>query len=525
MDLLPSKATFAPGEPIEIEVRGATGPVHLSLWHLDRRVAESTLPAGAPTTRFPAQPEGGYGVEADGARTAVDVLADPLTRPRYGFVAGYGAGRETRGVADNVRRLHLNAVQFYDWMYRHAELLPPQDAFEDALGRRLSLDTVRRLVQAVQAAGASALGYAAVYAAGSEAWPSWRQEGLFRADGTAWTLGDDFLWNVDPTSESWQAHLARELRSAVERVGFDGFHLDQYGAPKRALRADGTVVDLARAFPALIDRLADALPEARLIFNNVNDFPTWTTTRARQHATYIEVWPPHVRLGHLAELIAKARALGPDRTPILAAYLSTYREDETSAAAAERLLLATAWSHGSGALLHGEEDAVLTDPYYVDHHRQDPAALEATRRSYDFAVRYGDLLFDREAVDITRTVLGGINSEVRVEAAVPVSTDAEPGALWARAVRTRRGLLLSLIDLSPQTDDHWDAGKRPGRALSGVRLAVERVRRSAPAFLFADPDDRPGLVAIPSVPEGRHDVVELPPFRSWALVWIRDGDG
>ncbi|MEJ2357618.1 MAG: glycoside hydrolase family 66 protein [Deinococcales bacterium] len=525
MELLPSKATFAPGEAIEIEVRGATGPVGLSLWHLDRRVAEATLPAGETTAGFPAQPEGGYGVEADGVRTAVDVLADPLARPRYGFVSDYADGRATEGVADNVRRLHLNAVQFYDWMYRHAELLPPQDAFEDALGRRLSLDAVRRLVQAVQSAGASALGYAAVYAAGREAWSRWRDQGLFRADGTPWSLGEDFLWNVDPTSERWLAHLATDLRAAMERVGFDGFHLDQYGAPKRAQRADGTVVDLARAFPALIDRLADELPGARLIFNNVHDVPTWTTARTRQHATYIEVWPPHVRLRHLAELVGKALALGPDRTPILAAYLSTYREDEEAASAAERLLLATVWSHGGGALLHGEEDAVLTDPYYVDHHRLGPASLAATRRSYDFAVRYGDLLFDRGAVDVTRTVLGGINQEIRVEAAVPVTVDPEPGALWARAVRTRRGLLLSLLDLSPQADDLWDAGKRPGRPLTGVRVAVERVGGSAPAFRFAEPDERPAMLALEPEPEGRDDVVELPPFGTWALVWIRDDEG
>ena len=99
--------------------------------------------------RFDPQPEGGYGVEAAGARTAIDVLSEPLSRPRYGFVSDYSPGRETAGVCEGVRRLHLNAVQFYDWMYRHASLLPPQEDFEDSLGRRLSLDTVRRLAAAV----------------------------------------------------------------------------------------------------------------------------------------------------------------------------------------------------------------------------------------------------------------------------------------------------------------------------------------------------------------------------------------
>ena len=75
-----------------------------------------------------------------------------VRRPRGPAFAGpvrvrvdYTAGRDVEGVVDNFHRLHLNAVQFYDWMYRHARLLPPTDDFVDPLGRELSLATVRRL--------------------------------------------------------------------------------------------------------------------------------------------------------------------------------------------------------------------------------------------------------------------------------------------------------------------------------------------------------------------------------------------
>ena len=136
-ELLPAKATFAPGEPIVVEARDVRGAVRLL--HLDRLVAEASVDDGVVT--FPPQPEGGYGVDANDASTAVDVLADPLTRPRYGFVSHYEADRVVDGVVENVRRFHLNAVQFYDWMYRHAKLMPPSDEFEDALGQTVSLAT------------------------------------------------------------------------------------------------------------------------------------------------------------------------------------------------------------------------------------------------------------------------------------------------------------------------------------------------------------------------------------------------
>ena len=519
IDVLPTKATFAPGDPIAIDVGGVAGPTDVMLWHLDRLVATVTVEPGETAT-FPPQPEGGYGVEVGGETSALDVLADPLSRPRYGFVSHYEPGRDTAGVADQVRRLHLNAVQFYDWMYRHAQLLPPQDEFDDALGQPISLATVRDLAEAVRRAGSLPLAYAAVYAVGKQERARWADVALTRSDGTPWTLGDDFLWIIDPTDERWLRFFAGELRAAADNVGFAGFHLDQYGAPKRALRPDGTVVDLARGFPLLIDRIAAELPDARLIFNNVNDFPTETTARADQDAIYIEVWPPHDELGHLAGLATKARLLAPGKPVIVAAYLSQFTRDEATASAAERLLLATVFSHGASVLLHGEERAVLTDPYYVRHADVQDATREVSRRYYDFAVRYGDLLFDPTAVDVTRTHIAPETQEVTVVAPVPVATDCVAGALWARVIGGARGLLVSLVDLSRQNDVLWKAPKCPPRPLADVRLRVERT--ASTSIRFASPESSPSLQRLEPRREGRHDVVTLPPFSTWGLVWISD---
>lgn len=513
------KATFAPGEPVEVELRGATAPFDVSLTHLDRVVATVSVQPGEAVARFPPQPEGGYGVEGAEATTALDVLTDPLTRPRYGFVSHYEQGRDASGVVGLVRRLHLNAVQFYDWMYRHARLLPPTDEYEDALGQRLSLSTVRRLAAGVRSAGSLPFGYAAVYAVGKDERAEWDDIALLRVDGEPWTLGDDFLWIVDPTDERWLRSFASQLDEAADKVGFAGFHLDQYGAPKRAVRRDGGIVDLAEAFPRLVDRLADALTGSRLIFNNVNDFPTWATARARQAATYIEVWPPHEHLAHLGSLVTKARLLAPDRGVILAAYLAPFVDDEETARAAERLLLATVFSHGGSALLHGEERAVLTEAYYVRHAKVSDATLDTARRYFDFAVRYGDLLYDPAATDVTRSHLGGENGEVVVEAPVPVATDCLPGMLWARVVRCTRGLLVSLIDLSAQTTVAWNVPKHRGGAVAGVRVALERAADAT--ILFASPESSPALRTLASRREGRYDVVSVPPFSTWALLWVR----
>ncbi len=155
------------------------------------------------------------------------------------------------------------------------------------------------------------------------------------------------------------------------------------------------------------------------------------------------------------------------------------------------------------------------------HARQSPDSLELTRRWYDFAVRHGDLLFDRSAVDVTGSYLGGINKELKIDAPVPVSVECAPGTLWARAVRGVHGMLVHLIDLSPQTDDRWNEAREPGRPLEGVRLHIERVARRR-SVRFADPDSAPRLQPLATTLEGRHDVVAVPPFRTWAVIWISD---
>jgi dextranase len=517
-------AGFRPGEPIAIELRGITAG-DLVAWRLDE-VAASVPVEGQTLVVLPPLPVGGYLVEARHrgqvvATTAVDVRADPLSRPRYGFVADFSAGRDVEPVVENARRLHLNAIQFYDWMYRHAALVPPQEEYDDPLGRRLSLATVRRLANELAAAAALPLAYAAVYAVGRDEWPQWGDAGLYRPDGTPWTLGEDFLWIVDPSDPDWLEHFVGELRRATGAVGFAGFHLDQYGAPKRALRSDGGVVDLAVAFPRLIESVHAALPASRLIFNNVNDFPTWSTAPTSQDATYIEVWPPHTRLDHLARLVQDARAIA--RKPvILAAYLSVFAEaPEDRALDAARLVMATVFSHGGSHLLAGEDGSLLIDPYYARNYRATPGALDVLRRWYDFAIAHGDLLFD-DVQDVTRSLVGGVNEDLRVHAEVPVGVDAEPGAVWVRAVETPHGLAVHLIDLTQATELAWDAPKSPPVMRADTRLDV-LAPTGAVRVWVASPETLPRLTPVDVRADGVYAMAALPPWQTWAVVLVRHG--
>ncbi|MDP9026038.1 MAG: hypothetical protein M3N46_00595, partial [Actinomycetota bacterium] len=447
-------------------------------------------------------------------------------RMRYGFTVDYRPNRDPAGLAETVRRLHLTDIQFYDWAYRHAELLGGGEIYDDALGQPVSLDTVRELVRVVNAAGARALGYAAVYAVGPEEWDGWKHDALLTASGEPYGLGD-FLFLVDPAAVDWLASFTGQLVASIASVGFDGFHLDQYGYPKRATGPDGSCVDVAESFVDLISASRAAAPESRLVFNNVNDFPTWRTAAAPQDALYIEVWHPHDTLDDLARVVTRARAVGGSLPVVIAAYQLIY--DSVPAPVADRstaLTMATLFSHGATHLLAGEADRILVDPYYVRNHPVASSTSALLTRWYDFLVEHDALLVDSGIVDVTGSMAGDYNGDCLVGFdAATISTNASPGSIWQRVTQVGDGLVVHLINLIGQPDSLWDAErsepKHPGSGELRLRLdgpGPIRVRA-------ADPDGTPRLAELDVVRDGDFARVVLPDFVTWLVIHITQDNG
>ena len=520
-ELLPRRAVYRPGEPIGIEVRGSVPPGPVQIFRLGERI--HTLDwSGAGDILLPPLAEGGYSVTLGELSTAIDIRADTRARLRYGFVANYAPGKDVGAVGDTVRRLHLDAIQFYDWAYRHADLMGGGETYRDALDQPISLDTVRLLVREVQAANSRALGYAAVYAVGPKEWPAWQHLAVNQPDGAPYGLGD-FLFILDPAAEPWLAHFTADLTTSTAALGFDGYHLDQYGYPKRARRADGEAVDMAQSFLALIDRVRAALPEAHLIFNNVNDFPTRLTAAAPQDAVYIEPWEPQLTLQDLADTATRSRAFGGGKPVTLAAYQHVY--DKAPRAEADRataLTMAALFSHGATQLLAGEADRLLCDPYYVRNHVVAPETADLLKRWYDFLVAHDALLLAPEVTDITNSHAGAYNGELDVIApGQRLSHRAEPGTLWRRVTETSEGLVLHLINLTDQSDSLWDAPRAPFTQVSGHSLRFRLSGNQPPRVEMADPDGIGRLVPLPVRIDGNFGVAELQPFATWQLIRIR----
>lgn len=475
MDLIFDKVSYLPSE----NVTGvAPGPGSLTISHLGVPVATFSCQEKFNVGTFS---EGGYSVAwGDGTRvisSSFEVLSDPWERLRYGFVAEFSDAVNTEKYQDWAKKLHLTAIQFYDWAWKHEFVTTEQTHYADPLGHEISTAKIKELISAYTEIGATSCGYVAVYAVDLDGWTRWKDAGLYDSMGTPYQLGDDFLRVLDPADPDWLAHLIAQLQKASE-FGFPAFHLDQYGYPRIAMKSDGSRIDLADQFPKMLNQIVESVPECKHIFNNVNDYPTWRTTTTDQDATYIEVWDPHSSYGALANLVTKTRELNSKKPIILSAYLQRFgeiisEEDLTRAIASFELTCASITSGGASHLLFGGDGRVLYHAYYVTNYLAAGSSLRVFRNYYDFIVAAGDLLYDPSRVDVSRIDAFGVNTEVRFTSEVECSPEATPGGLWIRVFRGQTGITVHVINLLDQADAIWNEFKYPISTVASLGISID----------------------------------------------------
>ena len=457
------------------------------------------------------------------AAAATDVLRSWRDDPRYGFLSDFAP--DDKGIEDRVAttsRFHLNCLQFYDWMYRHYRLLPPREQFTDALGRSLSLKTVRRAIDAAHRHKTAAVAYAAVYAAEPEFFEQHKGWGLYRPDGSSYMLGDLFhLMDLAPGSP-WVKFTLRDFRRTLETIPFDGFHLDQYGFPRVAYDSARNLRDLGSDFASFVDAAAAVTTRRRAdggnIFNAVNSWPVERVARRKQVATYVEVWPPYVSYSDLVAIVRRCQDLAPGKPVILAAYASflARKPSQRSAAAGLALLSAVIFGTGAWHLLLGEGEAALTHAYYPKYAHLGALAVRTLRRYYDFAVGYREFLRDPSLRDVAATFID--SDEPTFGASVPYSSSPKPGRVWT-GMKTKPGwVVISLVNLLDESDIKWDRVREaPKTRTVKLKLPNEtRIKRCLVASPDGDGSLAPVICQIDPA-DGRTVEVSL---STWTLVLV-----
>jgi dextranase len=598
LDFRPDLAFYKPGQPVRLLIRlQADRPLDVGLAlqasylagpvkGLFQRV--TLQEAGQPfdtgfRLQLPPETPRGYGFDltvttGNGstilaiASTAADVLSGWPQMPRYGFFANFKAeetAADSAARAEALAAYHVNVVQFYDWMYRHEDFIPPQDDFIDPMGRAVSFATVRHKIEAAHHLNMAALAYGAVYGATPAFWETHQTWGIYQADGQPYSLEKLFYLMDISSSSPWYNHILEQYAKAISEAGFDGIHIDQYGYPKIAYTRPASpaeppqTLELAKLFPPIINeaarRVVELKPEAGVIFNAVNNWPVETVAATAQKAVYIEVWPPYVEYKDLHDLIVGACQLANSpvtkKQVILAAYLSPFLPEglrlsdnaataeaphaaggEVPATPAERVagaqnaaLLATAAIHASGGfhLLLGEHNGVLADPYYPHYGHFQPVFARQIRQYYDFLVRYENILSDPAAQPVPPAE---VEQQIEIHhegVAIGVSGQAQAESVWAIMRRTPAFTSLSLINLAGLSNSLWNAFKEQPTGLTGLEVALTLPASEAGAVKkvwLASPDANPAAQELAFQREelkgnGQQNLtVKLPALAYWSLL-------
>lgn len=528
-DFYPAKGTFLPGEPIGFLLENGAGAdrAELRIFLPDGSVRRETHPllAGKNSIPLSFRPAvcAGFGAAAvlyagaeqrETLATAFDVM--PVgERIRYGFLSDFSEddAKDTQDV-EWLCRLHINAVQFYDWSYRHDCLVAPAESYQDMMGKHNSLRTIRRKIAACQERGMRAVAYGAVYAASRAYQEQSPEQGLYDNRGAPLRFIDVFSIMNLARGGGWFSHILEEYRRAITLAGFDGIHMDTYGEPKFAYDSTGRLVWLDEQFPPLIDAAWEmACREVEhpcMIFNHVGGWPLAATAATRQSCTYLEIWPPNEHYWQLAALIEQAKAAG--RPVVLAAYPAAFRTQAPAAALESELLLSFIIAmHGAAQLCFGENRGVITQGYYADYARLSEDACRAVRAYQDFFVQYETLLTDASLRDVSLTHQGWDNREFRCGAAC--SAWGEGGKLWLHIRENRSTKLLCFVNLTGG-DDCWNAGREQPAALEGVTVAF-LAEKAVKSTWYATPDADFGQRQIlrcagRQTPDGLQMQVELP---------------
>jgi dextranase len=417
------------------------------------------------------------------ASTAFDVLERWSQAPRYGFLTDFEPDRA--GFDQTMRWLikyHINGLQFYDWMYRHQQPLPPTEVFDDVLGRRLSLAVVEELIDAAHARGIAAMAYTAIYAAAVPFFQQHADWALLDVQGRPIPFGDDFLMIMNPAPGSpWTDHLQGQFAQVLEKTAFDGIHLDQYGEPKVAYDVDGNHLDLALVIPEFInltkETAVEVRPDATVAFNCVDDWPIETVAQTRQDFVYIEVWPPHTSYQDLHTLIVDAQALSDGKPVVLAAYIDPARMRNV------RLANAVVFASGGYHIELGEPGTMLADPYFPEYGLMNDELALVLRRYYDFVVRYEDVLA-LDARDATpayarKVIVEGVRTDAR-------QTDQE---IWPIVRENDSAIALSLINVMGLESPEWNGSFLTDPPLQENLVLRFYTDRSPGRIWWATPDD------------------------------------
>ena len=438
-----NKSFYLPGELITVRVDlDGSNISDMSLkamvTSLNKVILEKTyksVPEVSITFRVPMESPKGYGLDLylqkpDGKTLSevhhgFNVLKSWTERPMYGFLTDFSKSRISSKMTMNfLAQYHINGLQYYDWMYDYGQLVYPGPGtdYTDAWSRTnpISETTIENIINTGHEYNIASMAYVAIYAMTKEIYEEHPDWALYEFQLGKWkpVMFNNKLVIAAPDNKGWSSFLISQCEKAIQKLNFDGIHLDQYGYPKDDMSASKSddsyhLYKTSKGFVNFINELKSAIATKTVYFNCVNDWPAKAIqSQSHEDAVYIEPWESCSTYSQLFNMINSAKTYSKDKPVILAAYIKHFFEN--SVFYADSLTFAS----GAQRLELGEYGLLLDGPYFPgDAFPMSDSFMRRLRNYYDFSVRYENLLYGKnlKMLDTSGEILSSIDTSSKPE--------------------------------------------------------------------------------------------------------------
>ncbi|MEV5348321.1 glycoside hydrolase family 66 protein [Streptomyces achromogenes] len=546
---------YSPGQEATVTAQiDGSGPVTFTLTHLGDVVKSGTVQADGsgravwkvtpPSTDFQ-----GYLVEIQAGssrtQTAIDVSSTWTRFPRFGFLAYYGtniSADDAKGdIAELSQRYHINALQYYDWLWKHERPVKHDGSGVAGTwtawnGDTLSSTTIRNYIDAEHSRGMAAMPYQMSYAAlndydTSQVNPDWR---LFNSPGGTdeWyypMLPNQILHLMNPENPDWQNYIVGQYKDSVNSMGFDGAHLDQIGYWSEKYDKAGNKVNRPNGFAQLTNKTKQALPAGHnaVGFNAVDGYGDAELARSNADYLYTELWSNYETNSSVKDYLERQRQASGGKPHITPAYMnrpntpdsSTPNNNSVFDTTSVQLANAMFAANGAGHLELGPNDHMLNTEYFLNKDKSMSAELKAWEKTYyDVITGYENLFYGPDLHTASnKTVVDGVNT----------STDGSGNTVWTNAMRNGDTDVLHLINLLGNDGKWRDAGTATPPTKTNVSVKYYlRDGQQAPAALRVGSPDRDGgrSANLPfttgSDSSGTYLKFTVPELKNWDFVYF-----
>lgn len=408
-----NKARYNPGEQVVFTVSEVPTGTTVEYFRLSEKIKEETLSSTNWSWTPPSDDFKGYLVKLVQnnqviATTAVDVSSDWTKFPRYGFLNDFGNKTltEQNAVLDNLKKYHINGLQYYDWHNKHHFPLPvangtPATHWQDIIWRDIYFNTVENYIEQAHNKNMASMFYNLLFGV----WDDYAQDGV----SASWLVYNDRfhsshnkhavnglqsdIYLADPSNESWQNYIFDKTDLVYQHLAFDGWHLDQLGNRNTVYDYAGNVIDLKKGYKSFLDKLDTEFPDKKMVLNAVDQYGQSEILNSPVDFAYTEVWS-YQQYSDLAKVILENYDYSENKVnTILAAYMHYEKQSGEFNIPSVLLTDAVIFAFGGAHLELGEH--MLSHEYFPNSKLSMSENLQADLLEYyDFLVAYQNLLRD-----------------------------------------------------------------------------------------------------------------------------------